>query len=422
MYDELQCQSAASRDAFFPFSSLKMLWEIGENLGLQPGELDRLADAELQFASHPIDHAAVMENGHELLTHNHGGHDGVQSIAGVHGVDHVERQMQSVALGTVGEHSQMQNWASTVPEQSVEVHAPDPAQDVSYSVLESLQPEKPPANYDPIDEIIDEPNATRPDVDPRDGGRVLQPFGGMGSSVVAIESAASMAQEIPVQQTSQPVDPQQQASRLLAADPILNIPVHVERAAAVSIPQSTDPVHPEQPHSAMPAQFISPSDLFGAKQAAPQPSQQTALQPAAPRHTHAEVMPAHPAQSRPVALQGAGNAAGARGWAAKPAPHQTGVPLADIQREELVKRQKEEAAAQAAAQVTALNEQQERERRAAWTTQPQPVPLRQIIEDEECAAELEGGCVSELLHIITLVRSTNPCLVGALFLTFQILM
>lgn len=397
LYDGLECQSAASRDEFFLFSSLKLLWKIEESLGLQPGELERLAEAESQFGGPSGAHAEDMEQGQDLLTHDQGGHGGVQLIAGMHEPDYMDQQMQALALGTSGEHIHLQDW--TVPDpHAAEVHASGSAQDIPYAAVGSIQPEHVAVKHDPIDDIIDQPNAGRDAIDPRDGGRVLQPFGGMGSSGSAVEPAAPMTQAGPVPQPSQPAaeQPQQQSARMLAADPILNIPVHVERAAAVPASVSKVPKSTEAPRSAMPAQFISPSDLFGPKLAVTQSATQPIVQSAMPHHGQAKLLPAYGATGRSTAGQVVTAAPGARGWAAQPAPQQSGVPLADIQREELVKRQQEEAAAQAAASANAAQEQQERERRAAWTAQPQQVPLRQIMEDEECAAELEGGYVDGL--------------------------
>lgn len=392
LYDDLQCQSAAARDTFFPFANLKTLWEVGESLGLQPAELQRLADAEARFGSPQMEEHGVVEDVRQ----------GMQAIPGVHGINHVEQHMQAVTLEDQGEHAQMHSWVGAVPEQAVDIHAVDTVQPLAYEDLAPLQPSKPEPSYDPIDDIIDEPNSQRPAIDPRDGGRVLQPFGGMGSDAAAADPVTSMPQSRTVQQpqaqaATQPMQ-QQHTARMLAADPILNIPVHVERSPA------PEPVRAAlatvEAASGLPqTQFISPYDLFEAKQPASQSKGQATARTEVTRHVHAEASPAYSTPARPSPVNSTAVAPGGRGWGSQPAPQRTGVPLADIQREELVKRQKEEAAAQAAAQANAFQEQQERERRAAWTAQPQPVPLRQIMEDEECAAELEGGCALWITHV-----------------------
>eukprot|EP00892_Ulva_mutabilis_P006955 jgi/Ulvmu1/4631/UM002_0362.1 len=393
LYDELECQSAASRDTFFSFATLKSLWEVGDRLRLQPAELERLADAEARFGSLLMEehiHAEDMQQ--EMLAAAHGGNAGiVPAVNGENGMNHVEQQMEAVRLGNDREHARVQNWLGTVPEKPVDMHAADHGQTIPYADLAPV-PGEPEPSYDPIDDIIDDPNAQTHAIDPRDGDRVLQPFGGMGPGVVAADPVAAVPQSGPAQQSAMPSQhvqqdqPQHQSARMLAADPILNIPVHVVPAPAATERGALPPTE-----AVSGGQHISPYDLFTSKQPEARAPSQPGLQPAAPVEIQTDAPPVYAPSSRPAAADAASVAQGARRWGNAPTPQQTGVPLAAIQREELEKRQQEEVAAQAVAQANAVQEQQERERRAAWTAQPQPVTLRQIMDDEECAADMEGG-------------------------------
>jgi hypothetical protein len=406
LYPELECSDSADAQSFFPFSALSELWSLQEKLGLKLEDIQKLADAEVRLAKQPPTPLAqavtLFETVNKPEVVDHLGPftvaPEVHAVPELHAAPVDDKKLMAATDGNwdqpVGRRNQLQD-----PQVQPTAEAPN----------QTL------ASYDPIDDIIDEGPRRAAAAVP--GERTLQPFAGMG----AVAAPAT----VPAAGKAEPREAPQYNIR--------DVRPTGTQLAERAIPDAMEQLHISHV-PAVRAQVgantkVAPLALFG-DQKAMQPS--AAVQHAAPQvtaepvnvkrivpaqlfaqftnahdaqaptngHAPSDTMAMQQPQMKPpvppprAAIQTV--AAPRPQWGASQ-PVQP-AKFDDIQAEEIRKRKQEDAAAQAAAKTQMAQAEAERARRAAWAVQPKPVDFRQVIEDdEECAADLEGGWCAPLL-------------------------
>lgn len=406
LYPELECATSAEAQTFFPFSRLGDLWAMQNKLGLKAEDVQKLADAEGRLAKQPAPPPAPAAPVHDNVNVHH------QVPAEQHAPFMAAQAMHNAAAmnpAAVSDHHVTATdggWDAPPVDQR---HG----QKQRYSQAPRPNPiaaaQQNSALYDPIDDIIDDGLPRVVAIAP--GERTLQPFTGMGmggappapSAVApAPQYIAPDAGHIGAQQANRAV-PDAMENLHIADAPARRVEASARRvdarapAGAVDIGDlfgeqapAQGAAAPKGSHAAEPAnaQRIAPSQLF---------AQFDGAQGAAANGTSREAMamqglPVQPPAPPPRAAAAQQAASAPRWGGAQPVRP---AKFDEIQAEKMRKRRQEDAAAQAAAKNQMAQAEAERARRAAWAAQPKPVNFRQIVEDdEECAADMEGGgCV-----------------------------
>ena len=408
LFPELECTTSADSQHFFPFSTLGDLWSLQDKLGLKPEDVHKLADAEVRLAKQPAPAAPVYDVVHPQPAATV---PAEQLFSGAQAM-HTEAAPHPVPMA-VNHHVAAADagWDAPPLDQQRGQVQQQPQHTRPNPVAAAKQQS---ALYDPIDDIIDEGPNNVAAVAP--GERTLQPFTGMGAGAApaaapavapAPQYAAPVAGHISTHQAAGAV--QDAMENLRVADAPTPAPVGRTKVAPIDLFGEQAPVQPPVQAAAQvavaptgnhaaepaPAKRIAPSQLFA--QFPDARAAQGSANGHAPRGAMAmHGVPVQPPAPPPRAAATPQAAAAPRWGGAQPVQP---AKFDEIQAEEMRKRRQEDAAAEVAAKNQMAQAEAERARRAAWAAQPKPVNFRQIVEDdEECAADLEGGwCVSALL-------------------------
>lgn len=399
LYPELECTSSAVGETFFPFSALNALWSVQEKLGLSADDITRLVDAQERLAKQvaaPPAPETVSERA---------------PFTGAQLMDAVTAQQQAPVVDTRAPTDG--GWNAPAPQQQPvqrETHHAPQRHQSSHATTSDHS-----SHYDPIDDIIDDGPATAAHVPGRE--RTLQPFMGMGQMGGASSAPEATAAHHYAPAAPDVAQPSVQAAERAVPDAMENL--HISHARAPAVPVVRTKVDPtalfggQQPaqgaaqgaagkvgacNEPLNAQRIAPAQLF-AQFSNARDTQGAANGHALPDGTLQQALVQPPAPPPRAAQQQQQAAASRPMWGAaqpvRPAKFD------EIQAEEIQRRKQEDAAAQVAAKSQVAQAEAERARRAAWMTQPKPVNFRQVIEDdEECAADLEGGwCVVQNIFV-----------------------
>lgn len=390
LYPELECTDSAESQAFFPFSALSELWSLEEKLGLKPEDVQKLADAEMRLRQAATQQPAhVHQPAHQPeLGDQPAPFSAVDTMASQYPSPSVDNQLATARDGGLD--------APPLDQRSGRGETQVKARQVQPSPVSKQQS----TLYDPIDDIIDEGPRNVVKVPP--GERTLQPFTmGMEMGAPAAPAAAvapqfaapgvgpTGAQQADLPDTMEnmhianvPATTVPSGRTKVNPSALFGEPTPMQSVAQGAAPKGNNIAEPVTSQRIVPAQlfaqFSNARDAHGPANGHAPPDTMTPQQLVPP--------PAPPPRS--AAPQVAATSRPTWGVAQPVRPAK----FDEIQAEEIHRRKQEVTAAQVAAKSQMAQVEAEHARRAAWAAQPKPVNFRQIVEDdEECAADLEGG-------------------------------